>query len=48
MNKNIRYRIVCPLCNKGFDGRKGLKLSERVVCPNCYKNNIRFLMLNNY
>ena len=48
MNKNIKYRIVCPICNKGFDSREGQKLNERIICSNCYKNNVRYLTLNNY
>lgn len=45
MNKDIKYRIVCPICNKGFDGREGLKLNERVVCQDCYKDHIRYITL---
>lgn len=37
MDKDLKYRAICPLCGKSFDGRDG-KLSPdgKVVCQECY------------
>lgn len=37
MNKDLKYRALCPLCGKSFDSRDG-KLSPdgKVVCQECY------------
>lgn len=39
MNKDLKYRAVCPLCGNTFDSRDG-KLSPdgKVVCYECYKH----------
>ena len=37
MDKELKYRVICPLCSKSFDSRDG-KLSPdgKVVCQECY------------
>ena len=37
MDKDLKYRAICPLCGKSFDSRDG-KLSPdgKVVCQECY------------
>lgn len=39
MSKELKYRVICPLCGKSFDSRDG-KLSPdgKVVCPECYEH----------
>lgn len=39
MDKDLKYRAICPLCGKSFDGRDG-KLSPdgKVVCHECYEH----------
>lgn len=39
MNKDLKYRAICPLCGKLFDSRNG-KLSPdgKVVCQECYEH----------
>lgn len=41
MGKELRYRIVCPLCGKGFDSRTGTRMEGKwhgiVICPDCLK-----------
>ena len=37
MDKDLKYRVICPLCGKSFDSRDG-KFSPdgKVVCQECY------------
>lgn len=37
MSKLMKYRAVCPLCNKGFDSRTGELYRGQLVCPDCHK-----------
>lgn len=39
MSKELKYRVICPLCGKPFDRRNG-KLSPdgKVVCHECYEH----------
>lgn len=39
MDKNLKYRAICPLCGKAFDSKDG-KLSPdgKVVCHECYEH----------
>lgn len=39
MDKDLKYRVICPLCGKSFDSRDG-KLSPdgKVVCHECYEH----------
>ena len=39
MSKELKYRVICPLCGKSFDSRDG-KLSPdgKVVCHECYEH----------
>lgn len=39
MDKELKYRVICPLCGKSFDSRDG-KLSPdgKVVCHECYEH----------
>lgn len=39
MDKDLKYRAICPLCGKSFDSRDG-KLSPdgKVVCHECYEH----------
>lgn len=39
MDKDLKYRAICPLCEKPFDSRDG-KLSPdgKVVCQECYEH----------
>lgn len=36
--KELRYRAVCPYCNKGFDTRKeGMRSGDGyIICADCY------------
>jgi len=38
-NKSLRYRAVCPHCNKAFDTRERVEFNNilhgYLVCPDC-------------
>lgn len=36
MNKDLKYRALCPLCGKVFDSRYGKLADGKVVCQECY------------
>ena len=37
MYKDLKYRAICPLCEKSFDSRDGKLSSDgKVVCQECY------------
>lgn len=38
MSKSVlKYRAVCPYCNKGFDSRTGALFWGQLICPKCEK-----------
>jgi hypothetical protein len=46
-DKTLKYRIVCPYSNKGFDSRSGRLYIGQVICNDCY-NKIPYATLNDY
>lgn len=38
MNKNLKYRVICPLCNRAFNSKFGKLVGEKLVCPLCSKH----------
>lgn len=39
MNKDLKYRAICPLCGKAFDSREGkIAPDGKVVCGECYEH----------
>ena len=43
MSKEMKYRAVCPLCNKGFDTRnEGFLYWGHLICANCYHEMDRY------
>lgn len=47
-NKELKYRAVCPHCNKGFDTRKGVLYWGVLVCPDCEKKMRHYNEMNDY
>ncbi len=48
-NKDLKYRAVCPHCNKGFDTRhEGFNYWGRIVCADCYQKMAMYNELNDY
>lgn len=35
----MKYRVICPQCNKAFDSRQGILLDGKLVCPDCGQDN---------
>lgn len=31
----MKYRAICPVCNKSFDSRNGYLLNGKLVCHEC-------------
>lgn len=44
MNKELKYRAICPFCNKAFDMREGKvhPTTGQLVCEVCYKERTKF------
>ena len=38
MDKDLKYRAICPLCGKAFDSRYGKFADGKVVCQECYEH----------
>lgn len=36
MDKDLRYRAICPICNRAFNGKLGNIVGGKLVCPICY------------
>lgn len=37
MNKELKYRAICPICSKAFDSRnEGFLIRGRLHCADCY------------
>ena len=36
MSKELKYRAICPRCNKAFDSREGKVHAGELVCPECH------------
>lgn len=48
-NKELKYRAVCPHCNKGFDTRyEGFNHYGRIICADCYHKMSRYNEMNDY
>jgi len=49
MSKSVlKYRAVCPCCNKGFDSRTGVLFWGQLICPECEKEKIKYNQSNDY
>lgn len=33
---NLKYRTICPICNRVFNSKFGNLLDGKVVCPICF------------
>ena len=33
--KEMKYRAICPVCNKSFDSRNGYLLNGKLICHEC-------------
>lgn len=45
----MKYRAVCPICNKGFDIRtEGNNLDGQIICNNCFEKHVRFRTIEDY
>ena len=42
MNKDLRYRAICPICKKPFDSRYGNIINGKVICSICYMKNTHY------
>ena len=39
MSKELKYRVICPLCGKSFDSREGkIAPDGKVVCGECHEH----------
>ena len=48
-NKDMKYRAVCPECNKGFDTRHpGFLFWGKLLCPECTQKKLHYNELNDY
>ena len=37
MSKELKYKTICPICGKVFDGRNGKRIPDgKVVCRECF------------
>ena len=36
MSNTLKYRIICPECNKAFDSRTAHNFNGYCICPECY------------
>ena len=46
-NKELKYRGICPLCNKPYDTREGKYLNGFLYCKDCF-NSFNFKTIDNY
>lgn len=47
MSKELKYRAICPHCNKAFDLRNEMfTLSGKVLCADCY-HELQFATIDN-
>lgn len=46
-NKELKYRVICHVCNKPFDVRNGKNYYGHIICEDCY-NKIPFKTLDDY
>lgn len=42
MDRDLRYRAICPICNRVFNSKFGELLDGKVVCPICFTKHIRY------
>lgn len=35
MDKDLKYRAICPICNKTFNSKFGIIVDGKLVCPIC-------------
>ena len=33
---NLKYRTICPICNRVFNSKFGDLLDGKIVCPMCF------------
>lgn len=46
--KDLKYRVICPLCGKVFDSREGELLDGKLVCPDCFKDYRQYTIWGGY
>lgn len=49
-NKELKYRAICPLCDKPFDMREGklLFLDNRLYCKDCRDKLLKTIKYKTY